>query len=202
MNTMWFYDRNGRKGPVGTEDLIRALSDTKDPRRVKLWREGLPTWVEAGSIEEISTKLPPPVTSGSGTGFIVDAANLPTDRIDAVAGSYRMLVLLVGAQLVVGLVLQLMADPVIGLLLLLVLLVIAVMMAVSAYRVMDGLGSAIPVLWAVAIFIPLLNLLVLAAISSRAQSWCKSYGIKVGFLGPTPASLGRVRERTSKDAAV
>ena len=202
MNTMWFYERNGRKGPVDTAELIRALCDAQDPRRVKLWREGLATWVEAGSIEEISARLPPPLTSRSGTAFVAETPTVPIDRIETVAASYRMLVLLVGAQLLAGVVMQLIADPVVGLLLLLVLLVIAVMMAVSAYRLMDGLGSAVPVLWAVAIFIPLLNLLVLAAISSRAQSWCKRYGIKVGFLGPTPASLERVRESNSRDLAV
>ena len=56
--------------------------------------------------------------------------------------------------------------------------------AVTAYQLMKGLDSKVPALWAVGMFVPLINILVLLSISSKAQAWCKERGIPVGFFGP------------------
>jgi hypothetical protein len=44
-------------------------------------------------------------------------------------------------------------------------------------------------------FLPCINILTLLVLSSKAQSWCRRYGIRVGFLGPTKESIEELRRR-------
>jgi hypothetical protein len=124
----------------------------------------------------------------------------PADADEAVfvAAQYRSLVLLVGAQLVLGIALQVvgtgsLAAAAITLVLALLGLGLSVVLAVTVYRLMGVLGG-VPALWAAGMFVPLLNLVLLLVISAQAQSWCRKRGIQVGFLGPTPESIERLRQ--------
>lgn len=194
MEPQWFYQKDGRKGPVDTTELVRALLELANPRNVKVWREGLPDWIDAGLIAEIARTLPPPVV---GPLLAHTAAHPPPPirTVEAVARNYRTLVLLVGLQLLLVVILRVVTSPLLGLPLLLASFAVAVAMALFAYKLMAGLEAGAPTLWAVGIFVPLVNLLVLGMISSRAQSWCRHCGITVGFLGPTASSLAEFRAR-------
>jgi hypothetical protein len=44
-------------------------------------------------------------------------------------------------------------------------------------------------------FLPCVSIIVLLVLSSKAQSWCKRYGVKVGLLGPTQESIEELRRR-------
>jgi hypothetical protein len=65
--------------------------------------------------------------------------------------------------------------------------------AFLAFRIMTGMGDRAPILWAIGMFVPLIDLIVLVALSARVQTWCGKRGIAVGLLGPTPASLADFR---------
>lgn len=202
MDATWFYlDGEQRRGPVTLEELLRALHASRDPHRVSVWREGLPDWQDAGSLPEISGKLPPPKPLLRPREDLSRA--VPFDDAEAIARLYRRLVLLVGAQILLGLLMQLlarvtapsMATGLLGLAALPVLLGILIAMVVTGYKLSSLLGSALPYLWAIGMFVPCINIIVLLALSSQAQTWCRQYGIKVGFFGPTKESIEEVRRR-------
>jgi hypothetical protein len=44
-------------------------------------------------------------------------------------------------------------------------------------------------------FLPCINIIGLLVLSSKAQAWCRQYGIKVGFFGPTKESIEELRRR-------
>lgn len=166
--------------------LISAVRGTFAYRR--LVRAG------SGSVAELVGKVPPPVL---GTP-LANTASEPSPSIvavEAVARNYRNLVLLVGLQILLAVLLQVVTEPVVALVLLAVLFTVAIAMVVFVYKLMSGLDAGSPILWALASLVPLVNLLVLAAISSKAQTWCKRHGIKVGLLGPTASSLAEFRLR-------
>jgi hypothetical protein len=147
-------------------------------------------WQEEGSVPEIREPLPP---QPSGLAIVENA--------ETIARLYRRLVLLVGTQILLG-VLQLplapMRVPGVGLLLALfpfALLGVLVATAVTAYQLTGAMGSGPPIVWAIAMFLPCANIIVLLVLSSKAQSWCKRYGVKVGLLGPTRESIEELRRR-------
>jgi hypothetical protein len=136
-------------------------------------------------------------------------ANLavPLDTAEAIAKLYRRLVLLVGLQILLGFFAQTLPamgnSAVTGLLAIVVLIALLctlAMLAVTAYKLTEHLGAGTPILWAIAMFLPCINIITLLVLSSKAQTWCRQYGIKVGFLGPTTESIEEVRRRavTSK----
>lgn len=51
------------------------------------------------------------------------------------------------------------------------------------YRIAKELGSPVPWLWAPFVLIPLINLLVLIVLSSRATKILREHGHKVGLMG-------------------
>lgn len=129
---------------------------------------------------------------------------LPLDQAEAIAKQYRRLVTLVGLQLLLGCLIRVPvaaaagAEPSLGaslflLGLALVYLVIVVALVGSAYRLASHLGEGVPVLWAAAMFLPCINIIVLLVLSSKAQAWCRQYGIQVGLLGPTKQSIEELR---------
>lgn len=122
---------------------------------------------------------------------------------EVIARLYRRLVILVGLQLVSALTVQaLAAAPFAGSFLVAVvadLLVFGTLIAlpVTAYQLTSQMkeGSRSPILWAVMMLLPCVNILSLLILSSRAQAWCRLYGIKVGFFGPTRESIEDLRRR-------
>lgn len=58
----WFYmDKNQRRGPLTTAELVGALWILNDPRSALVWRQGMSAWQAAGEISELATRLPPPI---------------------------------------------------------------------------------------------------------------------------------------------
>ncbi len=101
--------------------------------------------------------------------------------ISKLASSYRQLVLWVGMQLLLSVGLLLNVVP---LLLFPALIVTVVAIAVYAARTAAALGSSAASLWAVAMLIPLINVITLLVLSSKATQTCRANGIAVGLLGP------------------
>lgn len=73
---------------------------------------------------------------------------------------------------------------IVGLLTSALILVTLLAIIIYGYRTADALGSAVPILWAVAMFFPCINLITLLVLSSRATNACRERGVPVGFLGP------------------
>ena len=128
-------------------------------------------------------------------------------RVEAVARLYRRLVLQVGLQILLSIFLQLpgemlLAQGVVWLALVasLILLVLLVWIIITAYGLAKQLGESLPVLWAILMFLPCLNIITLLVLSSRSQAWCRRYGIRVGLLGPTKESIEEVRRRYQSEA--
>ena len=132
------------------------------------------------------------------------------DEAEAIAKLYRRLVLLVGVQLLVAFLVQVMplitpreVASVVAFVVLLAgiaILVASILMVVTAYRLAGRLQSGPPILWAVAMFIPCISILTLLALSSKATSWCRRHGIKVGFFGPTKESIEEIRRSSVTSA--
>jgi GYF domain 2 len=187
---MWFYhDGQQQRGPLPQEDLIKALLAGQDPRRIPVWREGMAAWQDAGSVAEIRGWLPPP------------PAPTPVADAEEIAKHYRRLVLLVGLQILIGVFQvpsQFEPSGTLGpfaVLIGLVAMVVVIATSVAAYKLSSRLRSGAPLAWAIAMFLPCVNIIVLLALSSRAQTWCRGYGIKVGLLGPTKESIEELRRR-------
>jgi hypothetical protein len=133
------------------------------------------------------------------------------DEAEAIAKLYRRLVLLVGIQLLAGFVARSLAvmaaaasetatTLILGLFVILVGLawfVASLLIVVAAYRLAGRLKAGVPILWALAMFIPCVNIITLLVLSSIAQSWCRRHGIKVGFFGPTKESIEEIRRRSA-----
>ena len=108
--------------------------------------------------------------------------------------------LLVGLQLLLGVLrAPLMAVPAAATLMavvgLLVWLGSAVALALTAYALTEHMRTGVPVLWAIAMFLPCINVISLLVLSAKSQTWCRQHGVKVGFLGPTPESIEELRRR-------
>ena len=105
--------------------------------------------------------------------------------VTSLARNYRNLVLWFGVQLVMTIGNQAFkAVPLLPVIAGLVTLLTLVMLTIYAYRTAASLGASVPVLWAVAMFLPCLNVITLLVLSSKATAACRERGIAVGFLGP------------------
>lgn len=100
--------------------------------------------------------------------------------VEEVAKAQRMLLYSVLASLI-GNVLVRMAGAA-GLFLFPVLIAIAVFNIRSVYKLCRALDRS-PVLWIIAMFIPLVNLICLLVLNSRATAFLRSRGVQVGFMG-------------------
>ena len=66
MDGPWFYGEAGQTlGPVSLDDLLGRLFAMPNPHGVLVWREGQGDWKEAGSVPEISSRLPPPIAGAA-----------------------------------------------------------------------------------------------------------------------------------------
>jgi hypothetical protein len=111
----------------------------------------------------------------------------PANAFDAarLARAYRSLVLWFGLQMLMTVGNQMFGrNPLVAGLAGLVVLMTLVALTYYAYRTASALGASVPVLWAIAMFVPCLNVITLLVLSSKATAACKERGIPVGFLGP------------------
>lgn len=83
----------------------------------------------------------------------------------------------------------------VALLVLLVLLGILVVMVVTTYKLARLLGAGLPILWAIAMFIPCLNLLMLLVLSSKAQAGTSGTESRSASLARQRESIEEVRRR-------
>lgn len=61
MSRMWHYVRNGQPQSPVPEEQLRALRASSALRAEDLvWREGLPAWIPAGQVPELTPQAPPP----------------------------------------------------------------------------------------------------------------------------------------------
>jgi hypothetical protein len=113
-------------------------------------------------------------------------------NVGALSAAYRRLVLWVGVQLVFAVTGELLIESlepswfaiVLSLANTAVVLTSIVMLSIQAFRTAKALGSRVGLLWAIAMVIPLVNLITLLALSSKATRACRKAGIPVGLLGP------------------
>ena len=124
-------------------------------------------------------------------------------RLRDVATAYKRVILFVAIEWVCGGVANSQTNGggggAVTALLSLVALAAACALAVFGYRLATSLQLSVPVLWAFGVVLPLLNLIVLLMLSSRAQAECRKHGVKVGLVGPDDADLLRL-ERAAEAA--
>lgn len=118
--------------------------------------------------------------------------------IPRLAVAYRWLVLWFGIQLVItiggNIVMIALGDsPLAGLFALFNLAAILVTIGALvfyAHRTSSALGSNVPLLWSIAMLIPLVNAITLLVLSARSTKACREAGVAVGFFGPKLDSVG------------
>jgi hypothetical protein len=122
------------------------------------------------------------------------------ETVEKIAGLYKQLVVLAGAQLALNAFTQPArggSNPALQTVILVVVLaalaISAAFLVITTYRLMSALQARAPFLWALGAMVPLLNLLVLLVVSYRARAWCQRFGIQVGLLGPTRESIDAFR---------
>ena len=98
--------------------------------------------------------------------------------VAAIATNYRQLVLWVFAEVLFS-----FAVPIVPLFGPFVLIT-AIGLMFYAYRTAKALGSTVSWLWPIGMIFPVLNILGLLELSSRASAVCREHGIEVGLLGP------------------
>jgi hypothetical protein len=196
--------------------LIVALSAQPFPREIQVWTEGMAGWQPAGSVPELSHRLPPPprvpppTLPGAAPNLGMHRREVPFDEAVAIARLYRRLVLLIGLQILLGLgriplflAIQgadsALPSIVLGLVFTASLLVIGILTVVTTYKLAGHIAST-PLAWALAMFLPCINILFLLILSSKAQDWCRQYGIRVGILGPSLESIEELRRSASTSA--
>jgi len=77
----------------------------------------------------------------------------------------------------------------------------AVALIVYSYRLAKLLDLH-AILWAILMAIPLINLVALLRLSSKAQAACRERGVKVGFIGPDMGDLLRIERAVEADEAI
>jgi len=112
---------------------------------------------------------------------LAELASTPATRglnVIEMARNYRQLVIWIGVQILSSLA-MLVFPP-----LFVFVLVTVVASIFYTYRTAESLGSSSSALWALAMFIPVVNLILLFALSAEARRVCAANGIEVGLLGP------------------
>lgn len=124
------------------------------------------------------------------TTVVTDPAS-SNEEVRRLTRAYRSLVRWFGVQLLVGLGLGFVAglvgpglDPSVRGVQGLATLATVVPLAIYAHRTASALGSRVSVLWGAAMVVPLINMITLLILSSRATRACRAAGVPVGFLGP------------------
>lgn len=116
-------------------------------------------------------------------------------RLRAAAKDFRMLALILVLSWVGrGIVMQAQTNSAqdSSAVLIIVALLFGAIMAVFGHGVASKLGAAMPVLWGLALMVPILNLLALLMLSRLCVSACKRHGVRAGLLGPNLAELDQL----------
>jgi hypothetical protein len=203
MDTDWFYlELRDRRGPVDLPGLLKVLLEAPEPRDVKIWREGLAGWQDAGSVIEVAAKLPPAAPPAP-----VRAPQPPVSaafaNAELVTTLYRRLMLAfvanyAGAPFFVVLA-AISTEMTSGSAELLALFALAGLFGtfawvlVASYALMQSIGCPSPRVRVAAMFVPVVKLFILLGVFRRANAWCGQHGVKVGLLGPKRKSLEPLR---------
>lgn len=133
----------------------------------------------------------------------------PAARVLQVATAYRYTIRLFALSWLLGFGGQIMLRPLFlgfrhgfgmtaGMLLALLSLcslTASLFMLIQVYRLAEGIGADVPLLWVLGMFfLPCLNLLVLLALSSKATAWLQAQGVPTGFLGPDDRVIRQLRD--------
>ena len=102
------------------------------------------------------------------------------DKVQPVAKAQRMLLISILISLIGNVLMK--TDAMVGLILIPIALGVAAFSIWCVYRLCKEL-SLNPVLWIIAMFIPLINLICLVVLNQKATTFLKSHGVKVGLLG-------------------
>jgi hypothetical protein len=128
--------------------------------------------------------------------------SITAHEIEAGATAYRRLIQLVGLQVLVAVTAALYRSALVGepgpaLALAVVSLTLGLVFllagAVTAYTLAKSVDAGPAWLWALALLLPGLSLLVLLYLHLRAGAWCRRRRIETGLLGPTAAAVARLR---------
>lgn len=109
------------------------------------------------------------------------------DHLKSVASAYRLLILLFLLRIFGYVITQATQLP--STIQWPLSLVFAGVLAAAAYRLATLLRARLPLLWAVAMFLPLLNLLSLFFLSRQGTRFFQERGVRVGFFGPSTTAL-------------
>jgi hypothetical protein len=116
----------------------------------------------------------------------------PVPDIPSLAFNYRNLIVAFGTQLLLGVgstnlgVLPLPdpSPPFVRPLVTFTHVGIMLALAIYAYRTARSLGWSTALVWAIAMPVPVVNLIALIILSAKATRVCRRLGIPVGFFGP------------------
>ena len=212
---------DARHGPVAIDALKAALLAAPDPRRVLVWCDGMSDWAEAATLAELSPGLPPqmprprvPVAGRairlrSRRSFPPHPPHFPPahlaqgqahpgdrDRRPALPAARRS-----GRQSAAGGLRVAMAtamlEPTLAGLAVLATLGVAIVPSSRSRSRPTGSPTASALAcrccghWRCSCLASTSSGCLI--LSSQAQAWCQRHHIEVGFLGPTQASLDRLR---------
>jgi hypothetical protein len=110
---------------------------------------------------------------------IIDLQEGSTE-IEEIAKAQRMFLLSILANFVVGILMK--TGALVGLALAPVALGIAIFSIWCVYRLCKSLSMG-SVLWVIAMFIPIINVIFLLVLNQKATRYLKNRGIEVGLLG-------------------
>lgn len=177
----WLIKRDGNQTSVPNLDSLREWARKGGLKKGDLvFHPELQRWLYAQEVLELQDAF---AAHDGQTGDRAVPATRVIGQLDAaaLAKNYRHLVGTVGLQLVLSLFVW---SDTLTLIFLPAIIATSTALAYFAYRTAEALGSRSAALWAVAMFIPCMNMITLLALSAKATAACRAVGINVGFLGP------------------
>lgn len=64
---------------------------------------------------------------------------------------------------------------------------------ISIYKLLSAMRSAVPILYAIGVFAPCVNFLVMWSAIRRGTLILRDHGIRIGILGASPSDLAKLR---------
>jgi len=213
---MFYYSLNGQQqGPV-TEDQLRQMvaTGTLTPDTL-VWREGMAEWQPLASVVagisstvqcSVCKQMFPPDQTLTISGKIVcgtckprfvqglrEGVTGPDKSLYAIALNQRKLLVCFSILIICNLAQVALASvPPTGLIFTLGGLVTMIFSIIYIYRLARALQMS-AILYAIAMIVPCIGLLVLLIVVSRATSTLRAGGVKVGFFGVSRATMEQLR---------